>query len=74
MSLKKVEKMVDYLCHKAQFTNVTYYMTSFSLDEAADGLHYESEVINGDSFEERMQRKINTDWNDPKLVDTFLFS
>ena len=45
MALKQVEKMVDYLCHKAQFTNVTYYMTSFSLDEAADGLHYESEVI-----------------------------
>ncbi len=72
MSLKKVEKMVDYLCHKAQFTNVTYYMTSFSLDEAADGLHYESEVINGDSFEERMQRKINTDRAEKEILNGYL--
>ncbi|HEX5329758.1 DNA sulfur modification protein DndB [Sulfuricurvum sp.] len=72
MSLKKVEKMVDYLCHKAQFTNVTYYMTSFSLDEAADGLHYESEVIDGGSFAERMQRKINIERAEKEILNDYL--
>ena len=72
MALKQVEKMVDYLCHKAQFTNVTYYMTSFSLDEAADGLHYESEVVDGGSFAERMQRKINIDRAEKEILNGYL--
>lgn len=72
MELKKVDKMVDYLCHKAQFTNVTYYMTSFSLDEAADGLHYESEVIDGGSFADRMQRKINIDRAENEILNGYL--
>lgn len=72
MQIKQVFKKVDYLCHKAVFTNVTYYMTSFSLDEAADGLHYESEVIDGSTFAERMQRKINKDRATKEIFEGYL--
>lgn len=59
LDLSGEESLEDYFCHKGVFTNVTYYMTTLSLDEAAEGLNYENEVLTDGSFAERMQRNIN---------------
>lgn len=59
IDLSGEESLEDYFCQKGEFTNVTYYMTTLSLDEAADGLNYENEILTDGSFAERMQRDIN---------------
>ena len=59
VDLIEEESLEDYFCQKGVFTNVTYYMTALSLDEAAEGLNYENEVLTNGSFAERMQRNIN---------------
>ncbi len=72
IDLSGEESVEDYFCQKGEFTNVTYYMTSLSLAEAADGLNYENEILTDGSFAERMQRDINEKRAQEEIYEGYL--